>query len=801
VQNDWHTGTLSVVSDTELRWMNKAGATWSFANVEKLSPTAGRAVFPAGAPYPGTVATLRLDAATGTIVSFLGAGGEEYVRVGALPGPAAPAPTSAATAAFVASVMTRPARTEMPGDYEAKEAAREAELAERFADFDPYQTLAFGGYKRLPKENGWHWGTLQQVDAYTLCWANEAGASWNIEGFRRTSAIAATGVFAPGAPYAGTVMSMTINPLTGAITSFLGAGGEKYTRCTDEYGNPVVQDDYPSSSAGSSGGGRGSSGGGLLEELSNGLHGYASFAPSPPTPEFALGVGFYVPVWPLTSQTLKSFQIGLPGCWVIPDNREINYPLLPHGTQARDKWPETGPSHRDHFQTIEGGCGFWTSTQFNTTTPKYALNATSDGYTLMISSPGWSFSSTPLPESKMGLVQLSNRLLVVPDGMPFRTGECGPLFGTTWTALPLATPTPAHGEKAWTLFLSSHNFKGPVAFWLPQYWSAIGRSHPPAQGRTLDTRPALVNGGAMEAAQTPCFKMDNGMVKVPQVRFPVNKDGWSDLMMDFVQIGASAISDSVRAWLDGKGPFPSGEFSKSGICEPKCSADGDGLGFDIAAGGPESDRRKIAGLDTIVRRTMRPGSKNSYGLQWTKEAVAAGASNGMIGLPEIYKKVPASAAPGGGSADGKDVYVPVPPKDAPSQLVEAQFAHKLGKNGAAYETPTDPSSCWKSPGPVAGPFAARLADGSIAEYCWYRFDQQPTIVARRSEIKDSDLERMQRFAEAVHSHWPITGRNYTPLPSNGGPLASLDDGLIVEPPSGLEVGYVPVVTRQYYHGT
>jgi len=57
---------------------------------------------------------------------------------------------------------------------------------------------------------------------------------------------------------------------------------------------------------------------------------------------------------------------------------------------------------------------------------------------------------------------------------------------------------------------------------------------------------------------------------------------------------------------------------------------------------------------------------------------------------------------------------------------------------------------------------------------------------------------MQRFAEAVHAHWPITGRDYMPPPSTGGRLAALDDGLIVEPPAGLEVGYVPVVTRQYY---
>ena len=61
---------------------------------------------------------------------------------------------------------------------------------------------------------------------------------------------------------------------------------------------------------------------------------------------------------------LDSFQIGLPGTWILPDNRGYEQPLCPPGTYARDNWPPRGPSYRDVFQTIEGGSGFWTSTQF-----------------------------------------------------------------------------------------------------------------------------------------------------------------------------------------------------------------------------------------------------------------------------------------------------------------------------------------------------------------------------------------------------------------------------------------------------
>jgi hypothetical protein len=49
--------------------------------------------------------------------------------------------------------------------------------------------------------------------------------------------------------------------------------------------------------------------------------------------------------------------------------------------------------------------------------------------------------------------------------------------------------------------------------------------------------------------------------------------------------------------------------------------------------------------------------------------------------------------------------------------------------------------------------------------------------------------------EKMHQNWTIDGQ-YMPPPSSGRPLAEIDPALIVEPPEGLEVGYVPIVTRQ-----
>jgi len=50
------------------------------------------------------------------------------------------------------------------------------------------------------------------------------------------------------------------------------------------------------------------------------------------------------------------------------------------------------------------------------------------------------------------------------------------------------------------------------------------------------------------------------------------------------------------------------------------------------------------------------------------------------------------------------------------------------------------------------------------------------------------------FVEKIHAAWSID-HDYMAPPSRG-TLVTLDPALIVRPPEGLEVGYVPIVTGQ-----
>ena len=53
---------------------------------------------------------------------------------------------------------------------------------------------------------------------------------------------------------------------------------------------------------------------------------------------------------------------------------------------------------------------------------------------------------------------------------------------------------------------------------------------------------------------------------------------------------------------------------------------------------------------------------------------------------------------------------------------------------------------------------------------------------------------LQALVEKLHGSWPIDGEYMAPLRS--GELVALDPALLVTPPAGMEVGYVPIVTGQ-----
>ncbi|HXH61485.1 MAG TPA: hypothetical protein VNI20_09015 [Fimbriimonadaceae bacterium] len=515
---------------------------------------------------------------------------------------------------------------------------------------------------------------------------------------------------------------------------------------------------------------------------SQGLSGYISMSVPAPNEGYGYGVSLYATAWPLVSRPIRDFQIGLASIWIIPDNRDVNEPLLPHGTVARDNWPERGPSYRTVFETIEGGLGFWASTRFGSTTAKFRMNGTPNGYNHEISSPGWGFGRTQaLKPDQMGIAQLSPWLLVPPDGLTFEKDTLGELFGYAWMALPLTLPKQTTaglpvptGNECWTMFVNAKNFRGPVACYTPVTWSRISRIHPPAVGRGLDARPGVVAGGAIEINTVPRFvaKAKDGTVytRIPQLQFPVDEDGQTVLIHNLTHYGKGALWNQVEAWIAG-GAAPSGQFDMSAARTPPVKAQP----LTVHQG---PDQALIKGCENWLSTSTLDAT--TFGLSWKPAAIQPwehGLGRGTF--PEFFKRV-------------KDEWLAIKPEDVPKETGLADEKFPPAATDQSYVSPDTKDDVWHKPGPAAGPFTAHLSDGSVVTYYWYRFIDQPSL--QDADLSDAEKARLQSVVEKIHRQW-TKERQYLPSPGKG-TLASLDPSLLVMPPKGMEVGYVPIVTRQ-----
>jgi len=510
-----------------------------------------------------------------------------------------------------------------------------------------------------------------------------------------------------------------------------------------------------------------------LTQGSGGLHGYIGFTASrpPAKSEFSAGMGFYSAVWPLIDRPLASFQIGLAGSWIMPDNSDNkDTPLAPEGTLAR-KWKERAPTWAGVFQTVEGGLGYWAGNHFRYGPPKFSMNATPQCYDYEVGSPGWSFfySNEALPDNRLGIAQLSNRLLIPPDALPFQGNPNGEFLGYTWMALPFTDPVtgdPPTGDQSWTCFLSTANFKGPIAYYIPETWSKIGKlfNYPFIYGRGLDARPAEMGGGAMEINTVPRFdaKDAKGEVysKIPKLQFPVDSEGKAFLVEDVTYYSKAAIYDAFKAWRDG-GPACPGKFDEKGVWKSTLTTRT--TRFDQSG-------KTMTGVETVFDTKVFEG--NVWGLEWFKSEISP---KGLF--PQYFKHV------------GEErVAVAAADVPAETQLLKQEF--KLAKKGAPYTSPA--AGAWTAPGPKLGPFTAKLVDGSLVTYSWYRFVDQPSF--QQYKFSEEKKAKLQALVEKIHRTWPID-RDYMAPPSRG-KLVALDPALLVTPPKGLEVGYVPIVTHQ-----
>ncbi|MFO0915075.1 MAG: hypothetical protein U0795_19095 [Pirellulales bacterium] len=490
--------------------------------------------------------------------------------------------------------------------------------------------------------------------------------------------------------------------------------------------------------------------------------------------KYNAGFSMYVAAWPLLKNYPgQDFQSGLFGTWMF--------------AQLDDPKPEK------IYSDIEGGLGWWRDTRFATETPKFIMGGVALNFVEWANGPGagkgrdWNE-----PAGHYAIAQLSPWVLWPPDGLNLKQGTSGDLFGYGYLPLPLTAPKKTTagkdiptGNQCWTLFLNTGNFKGPVTFFMPYFWSRPTLDQPELAGLFLDARPSDPNKAVqMETQHIPAYIARDGQgntfARVAPTRFPASAEGDSPLIHRITAYNRSALWDGVEAWFEG-GKAVSGQIDPQAAAVHTFDGKG-GATWQIYAGQAERDERARVAWSSFASPVAL--DEFTYGYQWDEKSVTR--DGAMVTLPEYYRLT--------GEGQGKSRWVVVNSREVPAEtgLAQVEFPQRRTQDPEPYVTPEEAASSWKKPGPAAGPFTVKLGDGSVVTYYWYRFADQPALL--NADLTDVEREQLQQRVELLHRHW-TKDSEYLPPPSRG-TLADLDPAVLVTPPQGLEVGYVPIVVRQ-----
>jgi hypothetical protein len=491
------------------------------------------------------------------------------------------------------------------------------------------------------------------------------------------------------------------------------------------------------------------------------------------------GFSMYVAAWPLLKNYPgQEFQSGLFGTWMFAQY--------------------DGPKPQKMYSDVEGGLGWWHDTRFATETPKFIMGGVALNFIEWANGPGAGKGRDwKKPAGHYAVAQLSPWVLWPPDGLNLKQGTCGELFGYGYLPLPLTAPKKTTagkdvptGNNCWTLFLNTGNFKGPVAFFLPYFWTKPTVGDPKLSGMFLDARPSDPNRAVqMETQHIPAYiakdAKGDAYARVAPTRFPGKSNADSPLLHRMTVYGKGALWDRVQKWFE-EGP------AATGAIDLKDSAihtfdGGGGATWRIY---PLNTEREDKKAPVAWNSFAKPIAINNmtYGYKWEKKSTTKTVekSGSLVTLPEYYRLEK--------DEKGRESWVVVAEKDVPADtgLKKVSFPKRRADEREPYVTPDESDSCWKKPGPAAGPFEAKLGDGSVATYYWYRFADQPALM--NADLTADERESLQQRVEMIHKTW-TKDREYLPPPGIG-KLAELDPAVLVTPPKGMEAGYVPIVTRQ-----
>eukprot|EP01047_Picozoa_sp_COSAG01_P012343 COSAG01_NODE_554_length_15534_cov_101.167541_4_plen_567_part_00 len=443
--------------------------------------------------------------------------------------------------------------------------------------------------------------------------------------------------------------------------------------------------------------------------------------------EATAGFSFFTRIFSLFEEgiALDNMQMGMGGTWLTPTNISWGSPSMgdtcacnPKGWPSASKGdPAFGCCEKDTrcsflYETFEGGPGYWIG-QLPTQTPKWRVNSAVGCYRDQTATPLFNFGAAgkPHPCDSMGIAQLSNRLLMAPDGLTFELGKEG-MVGVSYARTPLGKVHADDDRNFWTILVDTLNFAGPLGYFIPEFWSERWDSPNPSPGSAAlgDLGKAghglSMGGGAFEWNTLYNYKMEDKsgpVYKVPRMALPLGPDGETTLFKDARGYSDEDIYDPLEAALT------SGSLNASRLMVG-------GRPIDCKSGAIAATYRLEGGRGNTPQlvevgqlKTTVDAAGNA---RWSFAPNATLTPNMDGKLPEFF----------GTDAHGR--LVPIDAEQAPSALVQQQFAPK--KDMGPYDGLSHPPAggCDSQPGPAEPPstlHCAQTSSPSWIAYRWYKF--------------------------------------------------------------------------------
>jgi Tfp pilus assembly major pilin PilA len=284
--------------------------------------------------------------------------------------------------------------------------------------------------------------------------------------------------------------------------------------------------------------------------------------------------------------------------------------------------------------------------------------------------------------------------------------------------------------------------------------------NPIQKGLTLDVKGGRLGSLAAEWASIPFYKYTDTagtiFTKIPGLEFPVDSNGNFALSRNLTAYGSSALSDAFRSALASGAALPQ-STNAAGIFSPLLNAQSPQI----------YQEGKILGNLSSSLAVKVFESRSAYGF-------SMGGAARLEKIPQYYKEVGSNR-------------IAIKESEAPTALVNAKFGSSMQTSGYIYQEP----SWWQQSPAASGDLTANLRDGSQVTYRWYKFVDQPSL--QRFEMNAVEKAGIQGAIEKMQNQWNNFAMMKDPTV---GSLVSFDEGLMVTPPKGLEVGYVPIVVKQ-----